>query len=489
MTEFRSDSPDVIKEKKYLIDLYLEYFKQKQEHIGRDEFCKTFNISRRRLENLFGTYRSFVREINSVVSKSKLESITKKYDENEPPSIPKEAIEYVRNNVPDITSNNTEPDQLSLSQAQRALLSEQSKKYDPNATKEDCIEDLRSLYKAAYPKDITRNYYREFGRYSDATWNQFFGTFLEFRRQAGLQLNRYQHGLEKSIAKQASVDHYRDYFRAEVMPFYRKYEKENTPNHIKTIKIASDIHDEECDEFALSVFISECERTQPDVIVLNGDIFDCYEFSRYTQDPRQMKLAERFKFVHDRVFRPLRKKCPNSQIDFIVGNHELRILKILADATPNIKVLLSDVVGLKFSDFFGIDEFQINFVSKLDLGVFSKVDIREQLKANYQVYYGCYAVCHEPDNRIMQSMSGTNGHHHSAQMSSGANLNFGTTTWVQTPCLHVKDAEYLKNLSGWNMGFLDVTINLKNNQVIQNIIQVHETWAKIDGVFYERKDV
>jgi len=437
---------ELVKQKKIYTDLYANQKKKKpNELITGAMFCESNGFTKYQIVKLFGSMQQFLREAEALYLKS-------------------------------------------LPQSHRALLSERSKKYDGDVSKEDCIEDLRKVYKEAYPSEISRNYYREHGKYSDSVWNAHFGTFLEFRRQAGLQLNRHQHALEKGIAKQASVDHYRNFFITEVMPYHRKYEKKELPGFIRTMKIVSDIHDEECDEFALSVFISECERTQPDIIVLNGDIWDCYEFSKYSQDPRQIKIKERFDFIRERLLRPLRKKCPNAQIDFIIGNHEVRILKILADATPNIKVLLSDVVGLKFSDIFGIDEFEINFISKMDLGVFTKKDAREQMKNNYEVYYGLYVVSHEPDSKLMASMSGTNGHHHAARMESHANLNHGATTWVQTPCLHVKDAEYLKTLSGWNMGFLSVTINLKHRQVTQNIEQIHEDWALIDGIFYERKE-
>ena len=444
MTETNSISLD--KERKELISLYIEEKKKKPlEKIFRDFFCEKYSGSKRKINRCFGSFSKFEK-------------------------------------VAEVAFMN------SLPQNERALLSERSKKFCIEATKEDCIEDLRSVYQAAFPKDVTRNYYREHGLYSDSTWNQYFGTFLEFRRQAGIELTRHQHKIEKDIAKHASIDHYRKFYNAEILPFYRKYKKEKRNHFIKTIKVVSDIHDIECDEFALSVFIAECERTQPDVIVFNGDIFDLYEFSRYPKDPRHYKLTERFQFVRDRIFRPIRQKCPDAQLDFIVGNHEMRLLKLMADATPDLKVLLSDVMGLKFKDLFCIDEFEINFISKFDLGLFTKQDIREQLKNNYEIYYDCYVVAHEPDNRLFNSMSGTNGHHHQVQMKSNANLNQGSTTWVQTPCLHVKDAEYLKNLSGWNMGFLDVTINLKNKQVIQTPRQIQEDWAEIDGVYYERKE-
>lgn len=434
---------------KELISLY----KQVKEELGyttekvkRDEFVNLSSISVKRVVRLFGSYTAFANEAeNFLYSK--------------------------------------------MSQHGKALLSEREKKFDGSATAEDCIEDLRALQKINQNAFITRNFYRINGKYSDSTWGAFFGNFLEFRRQSQLELTRHQHALEKDIAKQASVDHYRRFYREQVLPYHNKYEKKAKPHKIKTIIVGSDIHDEECDEFTLSVFIDTCLKKQPDIIVLNGDIFDCYEASRYSQDARKVKIKERFDFVHERIFRPLRESCPDAQIDFIIGNHEVRILTLLANQTPNIRVLLSDVVGLTFAKVFGVDEFEINMVTKLDLGAFTKKDFKNELKQNYRVYYGCYAVTHEPDERIRRSMSGTNGHHHTATLESNANLQLGSITWVQTPAMHYRDAEYLKTLSGWNMGFLEVIINDETKQVIQKIHQTHEDWSVIDGVYYERKNL
>ena len=379
----------------------------------------------------------------------------------------------------------------SIPKSERALLSEKRKVFDQNASADDCIDDLRRVQNDTPHAMITRNHYREYGKYSDSTWSQYFGTFQEFRRQAGLELNRHQHKLEREIARHASHTHYNDYFKKEILPYFNKYEKVSD-NRIKTIMVISDIHDIECDRFTLNVFIDTCKRKQPDVIVLNGDIFDFYEFSKFTKDPRQIKLVERFEFIWDNLFKPLREHCPNSQIDFIMGNHEYRLIRLLADATPHLRVLLGDVVGMKFSDIFKVDEYQINWVSKADFTAFNKRDINNELKKNYRIYYGCYVVCHEPDKSLMV-MSGTNGHHHRLSISSDSFLDRQTglnrrVTWAQTPAAHVNDAEYLANSSKWNTGFLEATINIDTKEVIQKIHQTHG-WTVIDGVLYERKEI
>mgnify|MGYP003607997421 CR=1 FL=1 len=377
-----------------------------------------------------------------------------------------------------------------LPQEQRALLSEMNKKFDGQATKEDCIADLRRL-KEEYPLSISRNFYRENGKYSDATWSRFFGTFHEFRRQAGLELNRHQHAAEKGIAKHASVDHYRAFYQEQLTPFHKKYVKDQLPTRFKRIFVLSDLHDVDVDNFTLGVCIAECKRRQPDVIVLNGDIYDLYEFSRFTQDIRNVDIVGRFNFVKDRILRPLREACPNAQIDFIAGNHEFRLITLLADQTPGLRVLLHDVMGVTCNAVFGLDEFQINWVSKFDLGAFTKFDAKKEISKNFKVYYGCYAVTHEPDPMLKKTMSGTHGHHHRASLETStcvlSDSSMQDLSWVQTPAMCVPDAEYLRKIPSWNRGFLEVVIDTERKQVQQKLHICNEDWVEIDGIVYDRK--
>lgn len=378
----------------------------------------------------------------------------------------------------------------SLTNNQRALLSEDAKKYNGDASREDCINDLRLIQEAHWGKHITRIFYREHGTYSDATWSQYFGTFQEYRRQAGLELSRQQHTLERQIARHASVDHYREYYNTNVLPYYNKYIKKASPRKIKTIMIMSDCHDKEICEFSLSVFIEECRIKQPDVICFNGDIYDLLEFGRYPVDPRHYDIVGRLEFVRERIFRPIRSACPDSQIDLIAGNHEMRLLKLLCDATPNVRILLSDVLEIDFPQIFGLDEFSINWASKFNLAAYSNADIKNEAKKNYRIYYNAFAVTHIPDQRL-KSISGTNGHHHKAILESFNTVDKYTKmitshTWTQTPAMHKPDAEYLSNAPGWNTGFLEVLINIETLEVVQKIHLTHDTWTVIDGRYYGR---
>lgn len=100
--------------------------------------------------------------------------------------------------------------------AELPLMSER-KEFDPTATTEDLLADLRRVQALFDGKHITRNLYRLEGKYSDSTWDSKFGTFAEFRNQAGLELSRGQQALERQIAKHSSADVYRGLSLADLL--------------------------------------------------------------------------------------------------------------------------------------------------------------------------------------------------------------------------------------------------------------------------------
>lgn len=120
-------------------------------------------------------------------------------------------------------------------------LTEEETIFRENYTKEDCIAELQKLQEENYGKFITRTFYRNETYTSDSTWNRYFGTFDEFKRQARLTLTRAQQQLEKDIARHASRDSY-GVFNDERKSYEGKYLKPNN-NRFKTILVGSDFHD------------------------------------------------------------------------------------------------------------------------------------------------------------------------------------------------------------------------------------------------------
>jgi hypothetical protein len=350
------------------------------------------------------------------------------------------------------------------------------------ASAAQCIEELRRFALLNADRAISRDFFRREGRLAESVWSQHFGTFNEFARQAQLKLSRQQHQHERNIAKHVSTDHYRK-VADERRSWGERYVRD-AGGRFKTILVCSDLHDKEIDLFYLRVLIDTAKRVQPDVIVLNGDIFDLPEFGKYGVDPREWDVTGRIRFTHEKILGPLRRACPGAQIDFIEGNHEARLLRQLADATPALRSVLSDLHGMTVSKLLGLDQFQINYVAKADLAAFTKRDFERELANNYKVYYDTVLCHHFPHARNM-GLPGVNGHHHRHQVWSHFSPIYGAYEWHQLGSGHKRSASYCEG-ERWHNGFVLVNVDTATRATNFDYVAVTD-FAVAGGQWYYRE--
>ena len=367
------------------------------------------------------------------------------------------------------------------SSTSEAPLSEDAGKFMEDWDAEDCIAELRRIAEKDTEVVITRNYFRNHSAISESTWNRFFGTFEEFKRQAGLKLSRQQHQLERHIAKHASVDHYRQ-MNLDRADYAVKYERDTT-GRWKTLMICSDLHDIECDPFFLRVWLETVKRVQPDIIVFNGDIADLPEFGKYGVDPREWDVVGRIKFMHEKILRPTRAVAPNAQIDYIEGNHEARMLRHLADESPAMRAVLADLHGWTVAKLLGLDEFEINYIAKANLAAFTKRDFEKELAQNYKIYFDTFVCHHFPFAREWK-MPGVNGHHHKHIVWPNFTPVYGAQEWHQLGCGHKRAASYCEG-EKWHMGFDIAHIDTHTRATTHDYVTVSD-FAVAGGKFYHR---
>jgi predicted phosphodiesterase len=372
-------------------------------------------------------------------------------------------------------------------EAESELLSEEPKKYDPDASTEELIADLRRVQEENPDVYITRRKYRRFGKYSDSTWDSRFGTFHEFRRHARLELSRGQSSLERNIAKHASLDTCKGFMEVEVLPWNGKYEKDPS-GRWQTMIVASDFHDKDTDPFALEVFMDTCKRVSPSIICLAGDIFESYEFSRYDKDPRGWDAAGRLAWVRDNLFAPLRNVCPNAQIDLLAGNHEHHLLRHMSERTPEMRAILADFMGLTFADLLGLKQFEINLRCQHDLSIFKPGDLRKEIAKNRKTYFGCVTVDHYPDLKFSFGTSWVAGHTHKPQLLTHFNEILGSVWGVTNGCMSRIENSYTDRNRNQH-SFTIIHIDTVNHCSIAEPVIFSDYGAVVGGVRYDRLGV
>ena len=357
---------------------------------------------------------------------------------------------------------------------------EDSSKFDPNATEEDCIREINKLAKEYPEKVLTRNFFRVNSKMSEATWNRYFGTFLEFKRQAGITLTRQQNATERAIAKHASEDHYLEL--NERHDWGEDYVKDSSRKE-KSILVLSDLHDKHIDRFYLRVILDTARRLEPTDICLNGDIYDLPEFSSYQVDPRNWDPAGRIMFVRDEILKPLRNAAPEANMDLIEGNHEFRLAREGSNSSAALAVY-EGVHGKDLRYMLGLDDFEVNYISKANAKAFTKGNIKSELSKSWKVYYGSVLAHHFPIGKTF-GMPGWHGHHHKHIVYPQFSPVFGPYEWHQIGAGHVRSASYTNADDRWQNGFMIAYVNPETKSSIFEYIQVTDM-AVVGGKFYYR---
>lgn len=363
-------------------------------------------------------------------------------------------------------------------------MSEDAARFHEEWTADQCVAELRKLALAQPDKVITRNFFRNESRISEATWNRYFGTFEEFKRQAGITLSRHAHRLERSIAKHAAADSYRA-MNADKARWEGAFLRPDTRRY-QTVLVGSDVHDIHCDPFWRHCFLDTARRVQPEKIVLDGDLFDLAEFGKYTVDPRDFGIILAIRWVQA-FLRGLREAAPDAEITIVEGNHEFRLIRHLAEATPALRVVLSDLHGFTVPKLLGLEEFEINYIARMDLAAWTERDVKEELKKNYAIQYGAVLWHHFPEGRLM-GFPGANGHHHKLRNEPAYSPTFGAFNWHQIGCGHARSASYTAG-EKWQMGFMLAHVDTQTKHSVLDSIEIKQDFAIIGGQWYRREDI
>ena len=364
--------------------------------------------------------------------------------------------------------------------ASKQVFTEQTSEFH-DWSPDECMASLMEIVETHPQKVITRNFYRNETGVSDSTWSRHFGTFEEFKRQSHVIPSRHVHQVEKQVAKHASFDSKKP-FNEQKMSYEGKYQRQSNDRFVTHIGI-SDVHDKDCDSFTRNVFIDTIKRVQPEVITLNGDIFDLPEFGKFTQDPRDWDVIGRIKWVHD-FLSDIREACPLTQIDYIEGNHEFRLIRHLSEASPAMMVVLSDLHGFDIPSLLKIDEYKINYIARANLKAFRETDIKSELKKNYRIYHDAYVVTHGDEGR-KKGMAGYHGHHHKHIVWNEHSPLFGSYEWHQLGCGHRREASYTDG-EKWSNGFMIIHVDTEKKRAQFEYIDTTHDICCVGGKYHYR---
>lgn len=203
-----------------------------------------------------------------------------------------------------------------------------------------------------------------------------------------------------------------------------------------TIVVGSDFHIPFQDIQAVDAFCEYCKTSNPEVIVLNGDVLDMFLLSRFTKGEGRNPLEEITECRE--LLSRLRRENPRAKIYYVIGNHETRLERYVMSKAPELASLIEDVFSIIKVEEFNVEgcaslTLNDNFVFKHGtlLGNKSGLSAIKEMEASY--------------------MSGASGHTHRLchYIARKAGRKF---TWMETGCLCSLEPEYMVN-PNWQTGF------------------------------------
>jgi hypothetical protein len=362
--------------------------------------------------------------------------------------------------------------------------------------RESLIADLKRVFAdVANPYRgfaASRQRYRKLGHYPEIMVEDFFGNHEEFQRAADLRDSRETTKVRNKAAKLHTHQQIAQYAQTHVLKHTGLYDSTAKFKNKTSVDIVvgSDFHSYFVDLFALDVFIETIKMVNPEIVILNGDVFDFPQISRHRQMPGHfhLNLHQERQYGQKEILRRVREAAPNATIYYIIGNHEYRLVTYLADCAPR----MAGLPELEFDTFLGIHEFEMSLVCQSNfLAPTAKARANDK-RQNWLMLFDCYVATHgtscakfAADVEMNGSfrMSGTSGHTHRPQLLTSNSLGTGAISWMSTPMLagFAVGRDYVSTPSSWNMGFGVVSINPQKRLVSQQLVVVHENWASFGG--------
>lgn len=244
--------------------------------------------------------------------------------------------------------------------------------------------------------------------------------------------------------------------------------KKKTAGHPTRAFVVSDIHTPYQDDDALEIALGYARRQKIDIVLLNGDILDCYKLSYFRTDPNRMPFQEEVK--RGRAFlRRIARMFPNAVLIYQVGNHERRNQSYLDSNAPHY-------AGMKGT----------RLVDLLDLSSrWRLVDANLDLCRGLQVYsLGRLKAIHGDETKVMSSavspaktlldrtrVSVIAGHVHRADFSLYRPMGGELVAAWTTGCLCKLSESYMP-INNWCHGFAVVEVDDDGDFDVQNKIIV-----------------
>lgn len=215
--------------------------------------------------------------------------------------------------------------------------------------------------------------------------------------------------------------------------------------------ILSDIHLPFHDEEALTAALNYGVNNAPDCIILNGDILDCYDVSRFSKEIRRPKISEELEMGRN-FFQYLRELFPTQAIYYKMGNHEERMRAyILRNARE-----LADLNDVSLESLLRLDHYKIIPVNR-EMIKLGKLTVLH----GHELGESVFSPVNPARGFFLKAKASTIvGHYHQVSHHSENNLHGEQVgVWSMGSLCNLSPEYRPYAYTKWSNGFAFVTVN------------------------------
>lgn len=224
--------------------------------------------------------------------------------------------------------------------------------------------------------------------------------------------------------------------------------------------ILSDIHLPFHDEDALAAALEYGVSHEVDTIILNGDILDCYDVSRFSKEIRRPKISEELEMGRN-FFMYLRELFPTQAIFYKIGNHEERMRAyVLRNARE-----LADLNDISLESLLRLDEYRIIPVNREMINLGNLVVLH-----GHELGESVFSPVNPARGMFLKAKASTIvGHYHQSSHHSESNLRGEQIGVWSIGCLCNLSPDYRPYaFTKWAHGFAYVTVHEDLNFHVEN---------------------
>lgn len=232
------------------------------------------------------------------------------------------------------------------------------------------------------------------------------------------------------------------------------------PKANNNILVISDLHIPYHDIGAITAAMKYGVEAKVNTILINGDLIDFHQMSRFEKDPRARSTKEEFDTTRA-ILEKLRQAFPTQKIVWLKGNHDKRYEKWLFAKAPEI----FDDSYYQLDARLGLNDLKIELLDDITLIKAGKLFITH----GHLMIKGVFAPVNAARGLFLRAKASTLiGHTHSVSEHTEKNIGQEITTCWSTGCLCELQPAYDPYTNKHAHGFAHVRVDKEGGYSVKN---------------------